>query len=143
MRAPRPAAAVLALLLAACALPATPPAPPPAGPLASSLTVRTGGGGAHLLLQVTNASDAAVELTFPDGRDHEFVIRRGERELWRSTDGRMYTQAVRLVLLAPGETLDFEEHWASPPGTEGAFEAEARLSSSSHPLRHTAPFRLP
>lgn len=132
-----------ALLLTAC-VPAAPAAAPAAeGPLVSSLSVRTGDGEVHLLLQVTNAASAPVEVVFPSGQSHDFAVRRGGAELWRWSAGMGFTQAVRTVSVAPGETLEFAERWTPPAGTSGELEAEARLASRSHPLRRTAPFRLP
>lgn len=138
-----PAAALLAALAAAC-VPASPSAAPAAeGPLVASLSVRTGGGAVEMALQVTNASEAPVEVTFPSGQSYDFAVRQGERELWRWSADMMFTQAVRTTVLAPGETLDFSERWAPPAGTAGEMEAEGSLVSSSHPLRRTATFRLP
>lgn len=147
------AAAVLLLVAAACATPAPGPegerssggsAPAEGeGPLVSSLSVRTGGGGAELLFQVTNASQQPVEVTFNSGQSYDFVVRQGGRELWRWSADMGFTMAIREVTVAPGETLEFAERWTPPAGTTGELEAEAMLTSSTHPLTRTASFRLP
>lgn len=132
------------LLLAAACVPAVPAAEPTAdGPLVSSLSVRTGETTVRFLLQVTNASEEPVGLVFPSGQTYDFAVRQGGRELWRWSDGMGFTQAIRNVTVAPGETLEFEEAWTPPAGAAGDMEAVATLTSSSHPLRRTAVFRLP
>ena len=141
-RFPLPAAALLAALAAAC-VPAPPSAPAAEGPLVASLSVRTGAAAVEMALQVTNASEAPVEVTFPSGQSYDFSVRQRGTELWRWSAGQMFTQAVRTTVLAPGETLEFSERWSPPAGTAGELEAEASLASSSHPLHRTAVFRLP
>jgi hypothetical protein len=135
--------AALLLLLAGRIPPAPAAAPAAEGPLVSSLSVRTGEGAVQILLQVTNASAAPVEVVFPSGQAYDFAVRRGGTELWRWSAGMAFTQAVRTVVVAPDETLEFAGSWTPPAGTTGELELEASLASSSHPLVRTAPFRLP
>lgn len=132
------------LLLAAACVPAAPGGEPaPDGPLVSSLSVRTGEGDVRFLLQITNASERPVTATFSSGQSYDFTVRQQGRELWRWSAGTGFTQALREVTIAPGETLEFEERWTAPAGATGELEAEAAFTSSSHPLRQGAVFRLP
>jgi hypothetical protein len=143
MRPPH-AAGLVSVLLASSCVPAIPVGGPAAeGPLVSSLSVTTGEADVGLVLQVTNASEGAVELVFPTGQTHYFAVSAAGSELWRWSADRAFTQAVQLRVLAPGETLEFAERWTPPPGTGGDLEVEARLASSSHPLRRSAVIRLP
>lgn len=146
--------AALLLVAAACASPAPAPEGEPArpggsgpaeseGPLVSSLSVRTGGEGVELLFQVTNASAEPVRVTFNSGQSYDFAVRQDGRELWRWSDDMGFTMAIREVAVAPDETLEFTERWTPPAGTTGALEAEATLTSSTHPLTRAAQFRLP
>ncbi|HEU4885621.1 MAG TPA: BsuPI-related putative proteinase inhibitor [Longimicrobium sp.] len=135
------------LLAAAC----TPP-PPPDGmlptvesdALVSSLRVETGDT-VRFTLQVTNPSAAPVSFTFPSGQSYDFAVRPagGGAVAWRWSEQMSFTQAVRTVTLAPGETWTFGERWTRPPGTRGEFTAVARLTSSDRPVERTATFRLP
>lgn len=126
----------------------TPPPPPPpmveSSTLVSSLRVETGDT-VRLTLQVTNPSADPVAFTFPSGQTYDFVVRPAGAgaEVWRWSAQMGFTQAVRTVTLAPGETWSFGERWAPPPGTRGEFTAVARLVSSDHPVERTATFRLP
>jgi Intracellular proteinase inhibitor len=140
------------VLAAACTPPPAPdgtrPPPPPAtmeeSALVSSLRVETGDT-VRLTLQVTNPSAAPVSFTFPSGQSYDFAVRPagGGAEAWRWSEQMGFTQAVRTVTLAPGETWTFGERWTPPPGTRGEFTAVARLTSSDHPVERTATFRLP
>lgn len=148
-------AAALLLALAACAPRPTADAPeandpadpapraPQAGGLATSLQVETFPDSVRFVLTVTNAGTAPVTVVFPSGQSYDFVVRADGRELWRWSADMGFTQAVREVPLAPGQTQTFAESWRPPAGTGGQFTAVAQLTSSSHPVERTATFRLP
>lgn len=141
------------VFVAAC----TPPLPPPSGGalppppqsvepsgLVSSLRVETGDT-VRFTLQVTNPSAAPVAFTFPSGQSYDFVVRSAGpgAEVWRWSADRGFTQAVRTLTLAPGETWTFGERWTPQPGLRGEFTAVARLASSDQRVERTATFRLP
>jgi hypothetical protein len=99
--------------------------------------------GVHLTLRITNISHHAVELTFPSGETHDFVVIDSlGREVWRWSDGRMFTQALRNKLLDASETITYEEHWPAR-GRQGHFTAVALLKSSNHPVEERVAFTLP
>ena len=114
-------------------------------PLASSLGVRVRGGAREVTfaLLVTNRADKNVELLFPSGLTHDFVVRDAAgAEVWRWSEGRMYTQAVQSRLLGGNETTTYEETW-TPGARSGRFTVAAELRSSSHVVRQEAAFVLP
>lgn len=133
--------------LAACAAAATVAPPPPqdggAGPLVSSLQVQTYADSVRFVLQVTNASRAALPITFPSGQSADFTVSRDGRELWRWSADRGFTQAVRQETLAPGETRTYEATWNPPAGTTGQLVARAVLTSSDQRLEQASYFSLP
>lgn len=99
--------------------------------------------GVRLTLHVTNVSDHAVELNFPNGQTHDFVVVDSQgREVWRWSTGRMFTQALRTSLLAANETVTYEERWPEH-GRHGSFTAIALLKSSNHPVEERVAFTLP
>lgn len=149
MRMPT-AARLLALLpvaaLAACAATATvapSPAGGSAGPLVSSLQVQTYADSVRFVLQVTNASGAAIPVTFPTGQSAEFTVSRDGRQLWRWSADRGFTQAVRQEIVAPGETRTFEATWNPPAGTTGQLVARAVLTSSDQQVEQASYFSVP
>jgi hypothetical protein len=115
-------------------------------PLASSLDVAVATSSAkdvRFALHVTNRADHNLELMFPSGQTHEFVVRdEAGREVWRWSEGRMFTQALQSKLLAGEETTTYAESWQ--PGTRaGRFTVVATLRSSSHVVEQTAEFIVP
>lgn len=129
--------------VAACAAAGVPAAGGETGPLVSSLQVETSSDSVRFVLQVTNASDAPVELEFPSGQSFDFVVARGGAELWRWSADRMFTQAIRNETLAPGETRTYEAAWRPPAGTAGELVARGFLATRGAPAEQRARFRLP
>jgi hypothetical protein len=67
---------------------------------------------------VENAGDAPEELTFRSGLTADFAVLDGGAEVWRASDGRMFTQALQSETIAPGDTTTFPGVWEDPdPGT--------------------------
>ncbi len=91
---------------------------------------------------VTNSTTEHVELTFYNGQTADVVVHddtggdrdreAGDGELrdavWRWSDGRMFTQAIRNSTLAPGEEAREEMIWENP--TPGSYTAVATLEAS-------------
>ena len=136
--------ALLISPLAACA--STPfPATSDAGaesPLVPSIQAYTSGDGVTLVLQVLNTAPAALEMSFPTGQSYDFVVRQGPREVWRWSEGRSFTQAVRMETVGPGETLRFQEEWV-PGEVRGEFTVVGVLASSDHRVEQSTRITLP
>jgi hypothetical protein len=94
-------------------------------------------------LTVTNPTTEHVELTFRNGQTADVVVRAdgvgdeagvgaGDGELhdvvWRWSDGRMFTQAIRTETLAPGEQAREEMTWEDP--APGSYTAVATLEAN-------------
>lgn len=94
-------------------------------------------------LNVRNNTAKMLELRFPDGQTHDFVVKDfAGKEVWRWSEGRMFTSAMRSeTLKGKGETL-FSESWDTK-GQHGAFTAVAILKSDNFPVETTVQFVLP
>src|SRR5688572_15716431 len=69
----------------------------------ASLAVRQSTDGVRFALAVANGSRHRLEIGFPDGHTREFaVVDSAGREVWRSSQGRLFTQAVQTKLLSAG-----------------------------------------
>lgn len=111
--------------------------------LVASAKVAVGGGDVKFALQVTNLAPHSVELNFPDGQTHEFVVvDTVGREIWRSSTGKMFTQALQNRNVDANETLSFRDEW-DPKGHHGKYTALAKLRSSNHPVEERIDFLLP
>lgn len=128
---------------AASAADAPPAPPPPDGQvLATSVKVAVSNA-VDLSLHVTNMADHSVELDFPNGQTHDFVVLDSSgHELWRWSNGRMFTQAVQNKLLGSSETVTYEEQW-DPRGLHGNFTLVAILRSTNFPKEERVAFRVP
>ena len=108
--------------------------------LDSSLEV-TVGGGVAFRFTVSNGTGGPVELTFRDGCRADFAVRREDgEEVWRWSEGRMFTQSVGHARLEPGEEAVFEEEWPDPE--PGAYTAEATLRVAERDVRAETPFSV-
>src|SRR5947208_1753037 len=69
-------------------------------PLVARLDVKVEHQEVQFALHVTNQSRKHVELSFPNGQTHEFVVLDSVgRELWRWSASRLFTQGVQNKLL--------------------------------------------
>ena len=94
-------------------------------------------------LRVVNNTTKMVEIQFPDGQTHDFVVTDSAgKEVWRWSEGRMFTQAMRSKTLKGKDGTVFEESW-EPKGMHGAFTAVAILKSENFPVETTVQFNLP
>jgi hypothetical protein len=94
-------------------------------------------------LSIKNNTTKMLELRFPDGQTHDFVVKDfAGKEVWRWSQGRMFTSAMRSeTLKGKGETA-FEESWDTN-GQHGSFTAVAILRSNNYPVETSVQFMLP
>src|SRR5262245_56866357 len=68
--------------------------------LASTFEVKVADDGVSFALRVTNEGKKHVEVTFPNGQTHDFVVVDSVgREVWRWGASRLFTQNVQNKLL--------------------------------------------
>ena len=94
-------------------------------------------------LNVKNNTSKMLELRFPDGQTHDFVVKDfAGKEIWRWSKGRMFTSAMRSETLKGKEDTIYEESW-STTGEHGSFTAVAILRSNNFPVETSVQFVLP
>ena len=112
-------------------------------PIAVELEVRTAPDQIRFALQVANTGKKTIELRFPSGQTHDFVIVDSlGREVWRWGRGRMFTQTLQNKLLSRGETVSMVERWDSPSLKPGRYTAVATLRSENYPMVDEAEFTV-
>lgn len=63
-------------------------------------------------LSLTNETSERVVLLFPSGQQFEIVVRdQNGDEVYRYSEGKMFTMAIVTKEMAPGETLVWEDEW--------------------------------
>ena len=78
---------------------------------------------------VSNADTDPVELTFRSGKVADVAVYDGEAVVWRWSDGRMFTQALRTDTFDPGESFTHTATWEHP--SSGSYTAEATLEATN------------
>ncbi len=98
--------------------------------------------GVDFTFRVSNEGGGKVEMTFPSGQTHDvIVLDSGGREVWRWSEGRMFTQLLQNKVLRGADTISFRERW--PGATRGRYVAVARLASANYPVEQRIPFTVP
>jgi len=113
-------------------------------PLASRLDIKVEQHAVQFALHVTNEGHKHVELAFPNGQTHEFVVvDSAGRERWRWSASRLFTQALQNKLLGSGETMRVNEQWTTQPLPRGKYTVIATLNSTNFPVQERADFVIP
>jgi hypothetical protein len=91
--------------------------------------------------QVANDGAKKLELLFANGLTHDVVVLDSVgREVWRWSEGRLFTQTVQSKVLRASDRLDFEEAWED--AAPGRYTAVATLASSNFPVEHRVAFTV-
>jgi hypothetical protein len=109
--------------------------------IAAHVSIDTVRGNVHFAISVRNGTPRSIELSFPDGLTHDFVVLDSVgREVWRWSDGRMFTQSMQNRLLGARDSVVYDEKWSRP--APGNYTLVAMLNSENHPVRQRVPFAL-
>jgi hypothetical protein len=85
---------------------------------------------ARFAFVVTNYGDG-VEVRFPSGLTHDFVVLDySDREVWRWSEGRLFTQTLQTKQLRAGRSLRYEAKWED--ALPGEYRVVATLNSHTH-----------
>jgi hypothetical protein len=104
----------------------------------SALDVSTDDG-VRFAFRVTNAGGGKVEMNFPNGQLHDVVVIDSiGKEVWRWSNGRIFTTLVQNKILRSADTLSFDEKWKG--ATAGQYTAVARLASANFPIEQRTSF---
>jgi hypothetical protein len=93
----------------------------------------------HFALQVENVGGSHIELKFPSGQSYDFIVVDSVgREVWRWSNGRMFTQGMQNKQLGVGEDMQVSETWDKP--ASGKYTAIATLNSTNFPVQQRVDF---
>ena len=110
--------------------------------IVSTVHVNANASDVHFSLAVQNGTAKQVELSFPDGRTHDFVVLdQSGREVWRWSDKRMFTQTMQNRLLDSRDSVVYDERWHAPAGG-GKFTVVAVLNSKNFPMEKRIDFAV-
>lgn len=90
--------------------------------LRSSPAVARAPGTFSLTLVVRNLSGKAVTYNLDSGQAYEFIaFQKGAREVWRWSEGMMFTQAINPVTIQPDGSETFKVAWNTGPAAPGLY----------------------
>jgi hypothetical protein len=93
-------------------------------------------------LDVQNNTAKMVELRFPNGKTHDFIVQdESGKEVWRWSKSRMFTQGMQNKLIKAKDVATFTEGWDAA-SLKGKFSATAVLLSDNHPIEEKVQFEL-
>ena len=74
-----------------------------------------------------------------NGRTHDWVVFDSlGNEVWRWSDGRLFTQAMQNKVLRTDDSLRYDGSWSDAP--PGRYVAVATLSSANFPIERRVEF---
>jgi len=85
------------------------------------------------VLELEHRGDAAVVLRFGSGQDGDVVLLRGEEEIYRWSEGMLFTQAIRCRTVQAGGRVVFELRGEVLDVEPGDYTLRATLSSEPAP----------
>ncbi|MDQ1514506.1 MAG: hypothetical protein QOE80_336 [Actinomycetota bacterium] len=93
-------------------------------------------------LEVENRGHEAVTLRFSSSKEGDVALRQGDREVYRWSAGRLFSQALRELPLGPGakHTFSLEDRGLTVPA--GAYELAGELASDPTLLPVRRPVRI-
>lgn len=83
-----------------------------------------------LPVDLTNATDADISLTFTTGQRVEFTLSNDSGEVYRWSDGMLFTQAIEEVDLSAGATLPHVVRGEATVLPPGSYTARAWITAS-------------
>ncbi|HEU4751474.1 MAG TPA: BsuPI-related putative proteinase inhibitor [Armatimonadota bacterium] len=90
-----------------------------------------------LELTVRNTSNRPVRVPFATGQQYDFEVWRGDRLVYRWSQGRVFTQALSSLLLNPDQSITYTGRW-DQRNNEGV-----RVPAGEYTVRGYLPTRLP
>ena len=111
-----------------------------ASPLASALDVQMKKG-VTFAFHVTNTTSKKLELRFRSGQTHEvIVLDSAGREVWRWSNGRLFTQTLQNHVMRQSDSLSYDINWSDAPA--GHYTAVATLASANFPVEQRREFTV-
>lgn len=62
-------------------------------------------------LIVKNPSKIDAQLTFSSAQKYDFIVKKGQEEIWRWGSGKVFAMMMDQIVLPPGESLQYTETW--------------------------------
>lgn len=91
----------------------------------------------EMTIVLHNRTDEPVNLTFNSGKNYDFIVKKlpENKEVWRWSDGKFFTEALMSMMLDPGERKTFVFKWNQKDNDSkkiesGTYKVEALIASN-------------
>jgi hypothetical protein len=85
---------------------------------------------AEFIITLTNNTKELKKLEFPTSQKYEIIVTdENDREVYRYSEGKMFTQAFEYALIKQGESIHWQELW-EVPNEESKYEVEVSIVAS-------------
>jgi hypothetical protein len=84
----------------------------------------------RLALRLTNVGGTGKQLTFPTSQEYDFWVVRGDDEIWRWSEDRVFTQAVQRRELPAQQTITLSELWVAD--TAGTYVVHGEVMADGY-----------
>ncbi|WP_254862211.1 BsuPI-related putative proteinase inhibitor [Halovivax gelatinilyticus] len=108
--------------------------------LTGSLETARDEDGITFTLVVTNEGDEPITARFSNGCRVDVAVTDDGGEIWRYTDGRMFTQVLGEETFEPGESRRFDVQWRDPE--PGSYAADGELTAQNRTCTATTEFSV-
>ena len=85
-----------------------------------------------ITLTLTNDTNTVQTYEFGTSQRYDVIIRRGGREIWRWSDGRVFAQMLGSETLQPGESRVYTVDW-NQTNTAGTCTVVGQITSYNMP----------
>lgn len=85
---------------------------------------------AKIAITLTNHSNEIKKLEFPTSQKYEIIITdENNQEVYRYSEGKMFTQALEYAIIKQGESIKWEEIWdySNEEITPGVYEVQISI----------------
>jgi Intracellular proteinase inhibitor len=100
---------------------------------------------AQFIITLTNNSNELKKLEFPSSQKYEIIITDdNDQEVYRYSEGRMFTQAIEYALIKQNESIQWEEQWEYKNLTPGIYKVTISiLANNEEELVATKSLQIP
>jgi len=95
----------------------------------------------EMSVTVVNKRLGPVEFIFTSAQRYDFIISKGDEEVWRWSSGKVFAMVLEHLLLKSNEGQTYTETWKPKDATPGEYEVIGVIMSQP-PLRATCTFKV-
>ena len=103
----------------------------------------------EMTIVLQNRTDEPVNLTFNSGKNYDFIVKKlpENKEVWRWSEGKFFTEALMSMMLDPGERKTFVFKWNqknndSKKIESGNYKVEALIASDPEVFANSVKIKI-